>query len=87
LARLALTATGPRSAPSATWPWPRDALWTVVPRVLRWTAGVLTLLVVAMGASMLGRGQHHYPSDTIGAAVVALTVALLVALIVEAGGR
>lgn len=58
--------------------------WTVVPRVLRWAgAGVLMLLVVAVGASMVGRG-YHYPSDTVGAVGVALAVVLLVALVVDA---
>jgi membrane-associated phospholipid phosphatase len=58
--------------------------WTVVPRVLRWAgAGVLTLLVVAVGVSMVARGSH-YPSDTIGAVGVALAVVLLVALVVDA---
>jgi membrane-associated phospholipid phosphatase len=60
--------------------------WTVVPRVWRWVgAGVLALLVVAVGASMVGRG-YHYPSDTVGAVGVALAVVLLVALVVDAVG-
>ena len=60
--------------------------WRVVPRVLRWAgAGVLTLLVLAVGASMVGRG-YHYPSDTMGAVGVALAVVLLVALVVDAAG-
>jgi undecaprenyl-diphosphatase len=49
---------------------------------------VLTLLVVAVGAAMVGRG-YHYPSDTIGAVGVALAVVLLVALValvVDAAG-
>ena len=60
--------------------------WTVVPRALRRAgAVVLTLLVFAVGASMVGRG-YHYPSDTIGAVGVALAVVLLVALVVDAAG-
>jgi membrane-associated phospholipid phosphatase len=60
--------------------------WRVVPRVLRWAgAGILALLVTAVGASMVGRG-YHYPSDTVGAVGVALAVVLLVALVVDAVG-
>jgi membrane-associated phospholipid phosphatase len=58
--------------------------WTVVPRVLRGAgAGVLARLVLAVGASMVGRG-YHYPTDTVGAVGVALAVVLLVALVVDA---
>jgi undecaprenyl-diphosphatase len=60
--------------------------WTVVPRVLRWAgAGVLGLIVVAVGAAMVGRG-YHYPTDTLGGAGVALAVVLFVALVVDAVG-
>lgn len=60
--------------------------WTVVPPALRWAgAGALTLLVLAVGASMVGRG-YHYPSDTVGAVGVVLAVVPLVALAVDAVG-
>lgn len=60
--------------------------WTVVPRVLRWAgAGVLAVLVVAVGTAMVGRG-YHYPTDTVGAVGVALAVVLLLALAIDAVG-
>jgi membrane-associated phospholipid phosphatase len=60
--------------------------WVVVPSALRWAgAVVLTLLAVAVAVSMVGLGDH-YPTDTVGAAGVALAVVLLVALGVDAVG-
>ena len=54
-----------------------------MPRALRWAgAGVLALLVIAVGASMVGRG-YHYPSDTVGGVGVALAVVVAVALTVD----
>jgi len=55
-----------------------------VPRVLRLLAVAgLAAVVVAVGASLVGRG-HHYPTDTVGAAGVALAVVLAAALAVDA---
>jgi membrane-associated phospholipid phosphatase len=45
----------------------------------------LALLVVAVGASMVGRG-YHYPTDTLGGVGVALAVVLLVALAADVTG-
>ncbi len=44
---------------------------------------VLTGLVVAVGASLVGR-DYHYATDTIGAGGVAVAVVLVVALVVDA---
>lgn len=59
-------------------------LGLAVPRAVRLlvVAG-LAVLVVAVGASLVGRG-HHYPTDTLGAVGVALAVVLAAALVVDA---
>ena len=60
--------------------------WTIVSRLLRYSgAAALTLLVVAVAASMVGRG-YHYPTDTFGGVGVALAVVLLVALAIDVTG-
>jgi membrane-associated phospholipid phosphatase len=60
--------------------------WTIVSRLLRYSGAVaLALLVVAVGASMVGRG-YHYPTDTLGGVGVALAVVLLVALAADVTG-
>lgn len=57
--------------------------WVPVPRALRWVGAIaLTLLVVAVGTSLVGRGIH-YPTDTVGAVGVVLAVVLLVALVID----
>lgn len=57
--------------------------WTVLPAVVRLLATVpLAGLVVAVGASLVGR-HYHYPTDTLGGAGVAVAVVLVVALAVD----
>jgi hypothetical protein len=54
-----------------------------MPRAVRLLAVAgLAVVVVAVGASLVGRG-HHYATDTLGAVGVALGVVLAAALVVD----